>query len=349
MKTTTRIAAAILGAVTIGTGSAAVAQAREAVLATGSSTVAPFTRTVAETLAASGAGKVEVRSVGTVYGFDQFCQGGDLRHPDVQNASRRMNALEFQKCLSRGVNEIMEIPIGHDGIVVAHRKDLPSPNFTLAQLWLGIAKEIPQGGRLVPNPHTSWRQVAAGLPDWPIAVIGPPPTSGTRDSFTDLVLSAGCQAVPEVRAIDDAAQRRRLCTTVREDGRWTDGGEDDGLIVRRVTEGAPGTLGIFGYGVLEIHRDRIEGARIEGVDDTPETIASGAYPVARPLFVYVKRANAEAVPALRAFLAEYVSDRAMGPGGYLVRRGLVPLDPARLRRVQEAVRNQEIMLRGPGT
>lgn len=341
-----RAAAVGLVAMVPGIGAA---QVRDSVLATGSSTVAPFTRTVAETLAANRTGKVEVRSVGTVYGFDQFCQGGDLRHPDVQNASRRMNALEFQKCLSKGVNEIMEIPIGYDGIVVAHRKDLPSPNFTLAQLWLGIAKEVPQGGRIVPNPHTSWRQVSATLPDWPIAVIGPPPTSGTRDSFTDLVLSAGCQAVPEVRAIEDAALRRRLCTTVREDGRWTDGGEDDEVIVKRMVEGAPGTLGIFGYSFLENHRDKIDGASIEGVDDTREAIASGAYPISRPLFVYVKRANIETVPALGAFLAEYVSDKAMGPNGYLVRRGLVPLEPARLRRVQDAVRNQEIMLRGPGT
>lgn len=332
----------------LGIAGEARAQPRDAVLATGSSTVAPFTRAVAERLAEEGAKRAEVRSVGTVGGYAEFCQGALPRYADIQNASRRMNFGEFTHCASRGVHEIMEIPIGHDGIVIAHRAGLPSPNFTLAQLWRGLAKEVPQGGKLVANPHTSWRQVAADLPDWPIRVIGPPPTSGTRDSFTDLVLLAGCQGVPEIRAIADVAQRRRACVAVRTDGGWTDGGEDDDLIARQVVEGAPGTLGVFGFSFLEGHRNIIEGASVEGIDDTRESIANGSYPLARPLFIYVKRPNLESTPGLKAFIAEYVSDRAMGPEGYLVRRGLVPLEPARLRRVQAAVRDQAIMLGRPG-
>lgn len=323
-----------------------VAQPRETVVVTGSSTVFPFSSAVADAVAARNP-RPSVESTGTVHGFHEFCKGAGLRYPDVQNASRRMNAGEFRLCIRSGVNEIMEIPIGFDGIVVAHASGVLSPDFTLAQLWLGLAKEVPQGGRLVANPYSSWRQVSPGLPDWPIRVVGPPPTSGTRDSFAELALVAGCKAAPEVRAIADAAQRLRVCTTLREDGRWIDGGEDDQAIVRKVVGGDPGTLGIFGFSFLEANRARIEGSQIEGVDDTREAVASGRYPLARPLFLYVKRPNLDTVPGLKEFVTEYVSDRAMGPEGYLVRRGLVSHDEARLRQIQEAVRERAIMLRRP--
>lgn len=335
------IAAAWLAA---GDARPAWAQRRETVIATGSSTVFPFTSAVADAVSrATGFNRAEVNGKGTVFGFGEFCQGAPLRYPDIQSASRRMTMAEFAHCGSRGVHEIIEIPIGYDGIVVAHRAGLPSPNLTTAQLWLGVAKEVPRDGRMMPNPFTSWRQVSPDLPDWPIAVIGPPPTSGTRDSFTDLALAKGCQGFPEVRTISDAAQRRRLCAAVREDGRWVDGGEDDEAIVRRVVEGPPGTLGVFGFSFLENNRGRIEGLPIDGVDDSRETIASRRYPLARPLFVYVKRPNLDLVPGLREMVEEYVSDRAVGPEGYLVRRGLVPLAPDRLREVREKVRNSTIM------
>lgn len=326
----------------------AAAQPRGAVLVTGSSTVFPFSSAVAERLVeTAGDQRVKVASTGTVHGFAQFCRGPSLEHPDVQNASRRMTAGEFLLCVRNGVNEIMEMPIGFDGIVVAHRKGLPSPSFTLSQLWLGIAKEVPQNGRLVPNPYTSWRQVSADLPDWPIRVIGPPRTSGTRDSFTELAMMAGCRSVPEVAAIGDIAQRNRVCATVREDGHWIDAGEDDEAIVRRITTDPDGTLGIFGFSFLDAARDRIEGSTIGGVDDTPATIASGQYPLSRPLFLYVKRPNLDRIPALKDYLTEYVSDRALGSGGYLAQRGLVPLSAERLREVQSVVRERTIMNRQP--
>jgi phosphate transport system substrate-binding protein len=258
-----------------------------------------------------------------------------------------MTAGEFSLCVRNGVNEIMEMPIGFDGIVVAHRKGLSSSSFTLAQLWLGVAKEVPQNGRLVANPYTSWRQVSGNLPDWPIQVIGPPRTSGTRDSFTELAMMVGCRSAPEVTAISDTAERNRVCTTVREDGRWVDAGEDDEAIVRRITTDADGTLGIFGFSFLDAARDHIEGSMVGGVDDTVETIASGRYPLSRPLFLYVKRPNLARIPALKDYLAEYVSDRAMGSGGYLVRRGLVPLGAERLREVQNVVRERTVMNRRP--
>ncbi|WP_160299877.1 substrate-binding domain-containing protein [Belnapia sp. F-4-1] len=329
-------------------GLPAAAQPRETVQVTGSSTVFPFTSAVASSMArAAGGERVQVTSTGTVHGFAQFCRGASLQHPDVQNASRRMTAGEFSLCVRNGVNEIMEIPIGFDGIVVAHRKGLPSPNFTLAQLWMGVAKDVPQGGRIVPNPFTSWRQISASLPDWPISVIGPPRTSGTRDSFTELAMLAGCRTFPEIQAITDAAERTRLCSTVREDGGWIDGGEDDQAIVRRVTDGRDGTLGVFGFSFLQANRERIEGSSIEGMDDSVETIASGRYPLSRPLFLYVKRSNLDRVPGLKEFLAEYVSDSAMAPGGYLVRIGLVPVGSERLLQIRDAVRDRTIMTRRP--
>lgn len=325
----------------------ASAQRRDTVLATGSSTVAPFTNAVATRLAEGGV-RATVRSVGTLGGFAEFCQGLGPRFPDIQNASRRMNAAEFTHCGSRGVQEIMELPIGYDGIVVAHRFGLDSVNFAVADLWRGLAKEVPQGGRMVPNPNRTWRDVASYLPDWPIRVIGPPTTSGTRDSFTELALVAGCQEVPEIRAITNAAQRHRACVTVREDGGWVDGGEDDEAIVRQVVEGERGTLGIFGFSFLEGNRSRIAGARINGINDTRENIASGRYPLSRPLYLYVKPANFELTPGLTAFIAEYVSDRAVGPDGYLVRQGLVPLDPAGLARLRQTVRDRTLLLRPSG-
>lgn len=325
----------------------AVGQQRQHVLATGSSTVAPFTRAVATAQQEAGDRPAEIRVVGTVGGFGEFCQGASLRHPDLQNASRRMTRLEFTLCASRGVHDILEIPIGHDGIVVAHRAGLSSPDVALVDLWHGLAKDVPVGGRLVANPHTHWNQVNPRLPAWPIRVIGPPPTSGTRESFTELALLRGCAAVPELRAIGDAAERRRACTTLREDGLWVEAGEDDDEIVARVVAAPEGTLGVFGYGVLESHRDRVAAATVAGVEVTRATIASTRYPLARPLFVYVKRSNLRTVPTLGPFVEEYLSDRAMGPGGYLVRRGLVPLEDDRRRAVQEAIRTGAAVLRLP--
>jgi phosphate transport system substrate-binding protein len=332
----------------IATANPAAAQPREVTQVTGSSTVFPFSRAVAEQVGrAAGGERVNVVSTGTVHGFAQFCRGLNLSSPDVQDASRRITAGEFTLCVKNGVNEIMELPIGFDGIVVAHRKGLVSPNFTLAQLWLGLAKEVSQGGRLVANPYTSWRQISSELPDWPIRVIGPPRTSGTRDSFTELAMIAGCQATPEIQTITDTIERNRICSTVREDGRWIDGGEDDQVIVRRIVDGEDGTLGIFGFSFLNAASDRIEGAMVEGIDDTTETIASGRYPLSRPLFLYVKRPNIGRVPSLKEFLAEYTSDGAMGEEGYLARIGLVPLPRARLREIQNVVRERTIMTRRP--
>ncbi|MFC7693753.1 substrate-binding domain-containing protein [Paeniroseomonas aquatica] len=321
--------------------------AKGAVLVTGSSTVFPFSSAVAERLVeTAGDQRVKVASTGTVHGFAQFCRGPSLEHPDVQNASRRMTAGEFAMRAKR-----RERDHGDADRLRWHRRR-PSEGIAVTELYpiptlvghrQGGSTERPLGAQ----SYTSWRQVSADLPDWPIRVIGPPRTSGTRDSFTELAMMAGCRSVPEVAAIGDISQRNRVCATVREDGHWIDAGEDDEAIVRRITTDPDGTLGIFGFSFLDAARDRIEGSAIGGVDDTPATIASGRYPLSRPLFLYVKRPNLDRIPALKDYLTEYVSDRALGSGGYLAQRGLVPLSADRLREVQSVVRERIVMNRQP--
>ncbi len=324
------------------------AAARDTILTTGSSTVYPFTKAVAERFAATGGHKPpQVISTGTVHGFNRFCQGQSLAHPDVQSASRRINGIEFSVCSKNGVHEIMELPVGHDGIVVAGKAGTPPLRLTRAQFWQAVAREVPAGGRLVANPHTRWRQIDAALPDLQIDVLGPPPTSGTRDSFTDMVMLTGCQAFAEVRDIPDLSRKRAVCATVREDGRWTDAGEDDERIVAEVVSGPPGRVGVFGYSFLAAHPDTLSGALIEGVAPDPEAIGSGRYPLARPLYLYVKQRNLRSVPGLKAFLAEYASEAAMGPSGYLAGIGLVPLETTQRARLRADIEAGVIMWQRP--
>ena len=320
---------------------------RNAILATGSSTVGPFTAAVARRFAeATRTPLPKIEQTGTVRGFNLFCQGMGLRYPDIQNASRRINSIEFNLCVSKGVRDIIEVPIGHDGIVLAFRREAGAMNVTRAQFWRAVAKEIPRDGKWIANPHTTWRQVDASLPDWPIQVLGPPPTSGTRDSFTDLVLTPGCQSEADVRAITEVARRRAVCTTVRADGRWVDAGEDDEKIVTRIMDAPAGAIqGAFGYGFLANHGTTLGSAAIEGVAGTPEAIATGQYPLSRMLYIYIKQPNLRIVPGLKAFVDAYAGE--LGPTGPLAKIGLVPLDPAALQRSREAVTNQAVMLRAP--
>lgn len=322
-------------------------QRRETILVTGSSTVFPFSNAVAARFVeATGRPKPFIDGTGTVRGYNLFCQGAGLRYPDIANASRRMNAIEFSLCAAKGVHEIIEIPIGYDGMVFAMRREAVAAHLTREQIWRGVAREVPVNGQFVANPHRRWRDIDARLPDWPIEVLGPPPTSGTRDSFVDLVMNAGCATVPEVRAIGDAARRRALCASVREDGLWIDAGEDDEKIVARLVAASPGALqGVFGYSFLVAHADRLQAAGIEATEATVETIAAGRYPLARPLFIYVKKPNLRTVPGLDTFIEQYIA--AIAPGHHLERIGLVPLPAARLDAVRASARGGAVMQRRP--
>jgi phosphate transport system substrate-binding protein len=313
-------------------------QARDQIRIVGSSTVFPFTTAVAEQFGRQGGFRTPVvESTGTGGGIRLFCAGVGPQHPDIANASRRMTAAEFDTCQRNGVTEITEIPIGFDGIVVAVRRGGPAFNLTREQIWRALAREVPIGGQWVRNPYTHWNQIDPSLPNLAIEIIGPPPTSGTRDSFNELMLSGGCASVPEVRAIADARERQTRCQSIREDGRFIEGGENDNLIVQRLASERHGLIGIFGFSYLDQNADRIEGKSIDGVAPTYENIQSGRYPVSRSMFIYVKNAHVGTIPGIREFIAEYASERAMGENGYLQERGLIVLaGPARAEARQRA-------------
>jgi phosphate transport system substrate-binding protein len=316
------------------------AQARDQIRIVGSSTVFPFTTAVAENFGRTTSFRPPiVESTGTGGGMRLFCAGVGPSHPDVSNASRRITKSEFDTCRNNGVTEIVELKIGFDGIVVTTKRGAPKFNLTREQVWRALARQVPVNGQWVNNPYTTWQQVDASLPNARIEVIGPPPTSGTRDSFNELMLQGGCANVAEVRAVQDAAQRLRYCTQIREDGRFIEGGENDNLIVQRVAAGDGTVLGVFGFSFLEENLDKIEAKLIDGVEPKFETISEGKYPVARDMFIYAKKAHVGVIPGIREFLAEYVSDRAMGDNGYLEQKGLVILPQAALRQQQEGIRN----------
>ena len=301
--------------------------ARDYVWAAGSSTVFPFTTRVAETFARKSGGKApRVESLGTGGGIKLFCSGVGPNTPDIANASRPMKASEFEACAKNGVTDIVEIKIGFDGLVIANARTAPAYDFRPQDIYLGLAAEAPSGSGFAKNPATTWKQVNPALPAERIQVYGPPPTSGTRDSFVELGMEAGAKKVPAMAALreqDEDAFKQRA-GRLREDGGWVDSGENDNAIVQTLTR-TPGALGAFGYSFLDQNRSTVKPAKINGVAPTPETIANGTYPLSRSLFIYVKKAHLASTPKLREFVAEYVSEAAAGRGGYLQDRGLIPL------------------------
>lgn len=329
MKITTALsAAAAFGlACTMLTGPA-LAQSREQIRIVGSSTVYPFTTAVAEQFGKGGKFKTPVvESTGTGGGMKLFCAGVGVGHPDGTNASRRMKSGEFDDCQKNGVKDIVELKVGFDGIVVANSKKGPDLNITQQQLFLALAKQVPgPDGKLVANPYKSWNQVDPSLPNEPIEVLGPPPTSGTRDAFLELVMEVGAAKIPALADLRkaDAKAFDAAWKSIREDGAYIDAGENDNLIVQKL-DSNPKAFGIFGFSFLEENAAKIKGATVAGQEPTFENIASGKYPVSRSLFVYVKKAHVGVIPGLKEFVAEYVSDKAMGEDGYLAGKGLIPL------------------------
>ena len=319
----------------------AAAGDREQIRIVGSSTVYPFTTKVAEQFGRTTDFRTPViESTGTGGGFKLFCGGIGSGHPDVTNASRAIKPSEVELCAGNGVEEITEVKVGYDGIVIANAAGAPPFDLDRRQLFLALASQVPQGegeGKLVANPYTTWDQIDPSLPAQEIEVLGPPPTSGTRDAFVELVMEEGCQEWEWIAALKDSDEDRfkQICHTLREDGAYVEAGENDNLIVQKL-EANRAALGIFGYSFLEENRDRVQGAAIEGVPPTFEEIAAQRYPVSRPLFVYVKPAHVGVVPGLLEFVREYVSDRAIGEDGYLTEIGLIPLPPEELARVRRA-------------
>ena len=318
--------------------------ARDFISVVGSSTVYPFTTTVAEQFGRQGSFKTpKVESTGTGGGIKLFCNGVGVQHADVVNASRRMNANEFQTCRTNGVTEIIEIKIGFDGLTISESKRGASFPLTRKQVYLALAKQVPDPGNptaLIANPFKTWKDIDPSLPAIKIEVLGPPPTSGTRDSFHELYMESGCRSYPWINALRSMDEKRfkRVCHTVREDGAYVEVGENDNLIVQKL-EANPNAVGIFGFSFLEENLDKLKGLRIDGVEPTFETIASGKFPAARPLFIYVKKAHIGVIPGIKEFMAEYVSEKALGEEGYLSERGLVALPKADLAKVRAEVKS----------
>jgi len=319
----------------IAAGPALAQQARDQIRAVGSSTVFPFTTTVAENYARTSGRKAPiVESTGTGGGFRLFCAGVGTQHPDISNASRPITKSEIEACAKNGVTSITEVKIGFDGIVLAVKKGSTRFDLTRQQVWLALARQVPRNGQLVANPHQRWSDIDPSLPNIAIEVMGPPPTSGTRDAFVEMVMDFGCKDFAEIKAIADARARAQACAAIREDGKFIEAGENDNLIVQRLVAGQGVAIGIFGFSFLEENLDKLQAKHVDAVEPTFENISSGKYPVSRSMFVYVKNAHAGVIPGLREFVSEYVSDRSMGENGYLEKKGLIPLPKAEREKVR---------------
>ena len=307
---------------------AGTAEARDQIRIVGSSTVFPFSTRVAEEFGRTTSFKTPViESTGTGGGFKLFCEGVGVDTVDMTNASRAIKKSEVETCTKNGVTEITEVKIGYDGIVLANSKAAPEMNITLEQLYRALAKDLPDGqGGFQPNPNQKWSDVDPSLPNIKIEVLGPPPTSGTRDAFAELAMEGGCSKIAALAELKktDAKKHTAVCQAIREDGAYIEAGENDVLIVRKL-EANKNAFGVFGYSFLDQNADKIQGSKVNGVEDTYENIASGSYPISRSLFFYVKKAHVGVIPGIKEYVSEFTSEKAWGPDGYLAAKGLIAL------------------------
>ena len=335
------LASAVLAA---GFSTAANAQSgRDYIYIVGSSTVYPFSTVVAERFGRSTEFKTpKVESTGSGGGLKLFCDGVGVEHPDITNSSRAIKQSEVDICASNGVTDIVEVKIGYDGIVIANAINSTSVNLSRADIFHALAKEVPgeAEGELIENPYKTWADVNPELPDVRIEVLGPPPTSGTRDAFVELAMEGGCKTVPWIKALksSDSDSYKAICHTIREDGAFVEAGENDNLIVQKL-EANPNAFGIFGFSFLDQNSEKVKGAKVDGIEPTFEAIAEGDYPVSRPLYFYAKKAHVDVIPGLRGFLREFTSDRAWGDEGYLSDRGLIPMPEEERGEIAASVRN----------
>ena len=337
-KTPLAIAAAAALALTASVALTNAAEARDQIRIVGSSTVFPFATAVAEEFGKTTDNKTPVvESTGSGGGLKLFCAGVGVGHPDITNASRRIKSSEVERCAGNGVTDITEVKIGYDGIVLANSKETDTFSITLQQLFLALAKDVPSEGGMVPNPNQTWADVDASLPAVKIEVLGPPPTSGTRDAFVELAMEGGCKTFPDIKALkkQDKKAYKALCHSIREDGAFVEAGENDNLIVQKL-EANPSALGIFGYSFLDQNRDKVQGSTIDGVEPDFDTIADGSYPVSRSMYFYVKKAHVGVIPGIEEYVATFTDEDAWGPYGYLADKGLIPLPDAD----REAMRSQ---------
>ncbi|MDT8405818.1 MAG: substrate-binding domain-containing protein [Methylococcales bacterium] len=303
---------------------------RDHVSMVGSSTVYPFATVAAEQFGKTSRFRApKVEATGTGGGFKLFCSGIGLSYPDMVNASRHIKASEQADCQQNGVDQIIELKLGYDGIAMAQVHSATPLRLSLQDIFLALASQVPDPKapeQLMANPYTHWHQVNPTLPDVKIEVLGPPPTSGTRDSFVELAMGGGCQAFPALKALADHDTERyqQLCYHIREDGHFIEAGENDNLIIQKLLVN-PDAVGIFGFSFLDQNTDRLRGIPIAGVPPNYYRIAEGQYPITRPLYIYIKQAHVKAIPGMADFLSELTSDKAWGDDGYLADRGLIAM------------------------
>ena len=339
-----RKASALILALGLAVSSAALAQAsRDYVYVVGSSTVYPFATVVAERFGRGTEFKTpKIESTGSGGGLKLFCDGVGVDYPDVTNSSRAIKSSEVESCAANGVTEIVEVKIGYDGIVFANAIGAETLKLSRADIFMALAKEVPgeAKGELIENPNQTWADVNPALPAIKIEVLGPPPTSGTRDAFVELAMEGGCKATPWIAALKSADKNKykAICHTIREDGVFVEAGENDNLIVQKL-QANPNAFGIFGFSFLDQNMEKVQGSFIDGVAPTFDAIAAGEYPVSRPLYFYVKKAHVDVIPGLRGFLREFTSERAWGEEGYLSDRGLIPMPDEERGEIAAAVRD----------
>lgn len=324
-------------------GSNAVAQSnRDYIYIVGSSTVYPFATVVAERFGRGTDFKTpKVESTGSGGGLKLFCDGVGTDFPDIANSSRAIKQSEVDTCAANGVTDVVEVKFGYDGIVIANALDAAVVPMSRRDIFLALAKEVPAGddGQLIENPYKTWAEVNPALPAIRIEVLGPPPTSGTRDAFVELAMEGGCKTFTWINALksSDKDRYKAICHTVREDSVFVEAGENDNLIVQKL-EANPNAFGIFGYSFLDQNTEKVKGTPVDGVVPTFEAIADGDYPVSRPLYFYVKKAHVDVIPGLKGFLREFTSERAWGDEGYLSDRGLIPMPEEEREQVAANVR-----------
>ena len=325
------------------------AEARENIHIVGSSTVYPFATVVAEKFGKTSKFKTPIiEATGSGGGMKLFCGGVGETHPDFTNSSRRIKRSEFRKCRENGVTAVVEIKLGYDGIVLANSKAVPRFSLTREDIFRALAKHLPNpagGESLLPNPYTTWAEVNPALPAVKIEVLGPPPTSGTRDAFVELAMEGGCKKIPWIAALKhtdkaaDTAAYHDICHRIREDGAFIEVGENDNLIVRKLDKN-PNALGIFGFSFLDQNSDVVQGSAVDGVVPEFELIADGAYPISRPLYIYAKAAHIGLIPGVAEFMAELTDEDTWGEEGYLADRGLIPMQPAERALFRDAALKQ---------
>lgn len=330
-----------LGAAALTVAIATPAAARDQIRIVGSSTVYPFSTAAAEEFGKKTKFKTPiVESTGSGGGLKLFCEGIGERYPDIVNTSRGIKSSEIERCTNNGVTEIIEVKLGFDGIVFANSKKADRMDLSLRDIWTALAAKVPVNGKMVANPHKFWNQVNPDLPHRKIEVLGPPPTSGTRDAFVEIAMEGGCKTYSEIRAMKrkDKKAYKAICHTIREDGTYVEAGENDNLIVGKLRAN-PAAFGIFGYSFLDQNSDVMQGSLVKGKEPTFRNISNGSYPVSRSLFVYVKKAHVDKAPGIREYLKELTSDNAMGEYGYLAEKGLIPLPTADLNKMRKDIDN----------